>query len=142
MHCVAHGNAIYADQKAAGSRHAKSKQKEGMGAKLKDIADDSSVAASTAQAAVKGKGKKVQKNATRKPKKGKLTGRVGLINPTAAEITTAFSMLNPQNRSVICAQDIARVGPLSHTNLSDCGMHRAAVHKSACITCDFSTMHT
>ena len=121
VHCFAHDNALCAGQKAAGSKHGKSKRKGDMGTtKVKDTADNSSVAASTAQAAVKGK-EKVQKHATRKAKKGKLAGRVGLINPTAAEIKTAFSMLNPHNRSVISAQDVARVGPLS-PSLSACRM--------------------
>ena len=133
MHCFVHSNALCADQKVAGSKHGKSKQKGGMATtkattKVKDTADNSSVAVSTAQAAVKGK-EKVQKHATRKAKKGKSAGRVGLINPTAAEIKTAFSMLNPHNRSVIGAQDIARVGPLFRMSLN-C-RHVQAVHRAA-----------
>ena len=123
-----HGNDLCVGQKDAGSRHAKSKHKSGTrSTKTKDSADDSSAAASIAQP-VKGKGK-VQKNAARTPKKGKSAGRVGLINPTAAEIKTAFSMLNPHNRSVINAQDIARVGPLLRMNLLlHCSIYRAAVY--------------
>lgn len=136
-----HGNALCVGQKDAGSRHAKSKHKAGTHTtKTKVTADDSNIAASTAQP-VKGKGK-VQKNAARKPKKGKSAGRVGLINPTAAEIKTAFGMLNPHNRSVINAQDIARVGPLLHMNvLLHCSFYQAAVYKPAfsaflCLTAD------
>lgn len=142
MHCSAHSNALCAGQTAAGSRHATRKQKGGTGTtRIKDSADDSSVAASTAQAAVKGKGK-VQKNASRTAKKGKSAGRVGLSNPTVAEIKTAFSILNPHKRSVIGAQDVARVGPLSYMNLSGCNMHRAVAYKSACSACEFATIKT
>ena len=102
-----------AGQKAAESSHVKSKHKtERRLTKRSGTADDRSVAASTAHAPVKSKGK--AQNATHKSKRGKSAGRVGLINPTTEEIKTAFSMFNPHNRSVITAQDIARVGQLLH----------------------------
>ncbi|KAL3139767.1 hypothetical protein ABBQ38_004070 [Trebouxia sp. C0009 RCD-2024] len=89
-----------------GSRHGKSKQKPEPRITQASAADDSKVAAAKPPAPVKKS--KVQK-ATRKPGKGKSAGRVGLINPTPEEIKTAFSMFNPHNKSVISAQDIARV---------------------------------
>ena len=129
-----HGNALCVGQKDAGSRHAKSRHKAGTrSTKTQDSADDSSAAASIAQP-VKGKGK-VQKNAARKPKKGKAAGRVGLINPTAAEIKTAFGMLNPHNRSVINVQDIARVGPLLRMNLIVALQHFQGSSLQASIQC-------
>ncbi|KAL3154344.1 hypothetical protein ABBQ32_013825 [Trebouxia sp. C0010 RCD-2024] len=90
----------------AGSQHGKSKHKAEPCITQASVADDCKIAAAKAPAPVK-KGK-VQK-ATRKPGKGKSAGRVGLINPTPEEIKTAFSMFNPHNKSVIDAQDIARV---------------------------------
>lgn len=105
---------VYCAGLKAGSQHGKSKHKAEPCITQASVADDCKIAAAKAPAPVK-KGK-VQK-ATRKPGKGKSAGRVGLINPTPEEIKTAFSMFNPHNKSVIDAQDIARVSDslqLSH----------------------------
>ena len=64
-------------------------------------------AAESSDALVKSKAK--AKKAGQKQRKGKTASRVGLINPTAEEMKTAFSQLNPHNRTVISMQDISRV---------------------------------
>lgn len=94
--------------RTSGSKYGKTKHKtQRRVTQANDVADDRNVAAAKAAAPAKSKGK-AQKGALQ-PKKGKSAGRVGLINPTPEEIKKAFQMLNPHNRSVISAQDIARV---------------------------------
>lgn len=97
--------------RTSGSKYGKTKHKtQRRVTQANDVADDRNVAAAKAAAPAKSKGK-AQKGALQ-PKKGKSAGRVGLINPTPEEIKKAFQMLNPHNRSVISAQDIARVSGL------------------------------
>ena len=61
----------------------------------------------SAKAPIKSKAK--AKKGAPKGRKGKSTSRVGLVDPTAEEMKTAFSMFNPHSRSVISSQDISRV---------------------------------
>lgn len=102
---VSYDNICGTGQKAAGSKHIKTKQKAEQPKVSKRFKEAD--AAGSSAAPVKGKAK--AKKGAQRQRKGKPASRVGLINPTAEEMKTAFSQLNPHNRSVISMQDISRV---------------------------------
>jgi len=69
---------------------------------------------------------KAKSKAQKGPSKGrrpKVTSRVGLVDPTAEEMKTAFSMFNPHDRSVISSQDISRVSTSHVCDISAVILH-------------------
>ena len=91
----------------AGNKAVDTRQEGRAGLRVKRRHDAGGDAADTAHVSAKQK-VKTQKG-VKKQRKAKPASRVGLINPTAEEIQQAFSQFNPHNKSVINAQDIARV---------------------------------